>query len=336
MTTRTSDSSKTMQKDREKEAKEPKGGAYQHRLLIPYIRFIVQTLAFLTFFGLILNIGTQLIPFPAVVCLAVTTRTVGDALAVLQGYLASWETGSALWPLIPLAAVLITAAFIGRLPCGWLCPLGFIQDILTLPKKSQRDVSPRLSETLIYMKYIFLAFLLLVSVTLGVSLYMGVGIAYKEALGAFAVPYYAFSPDVTLFVTLPNVLPRVPAALQQLTLLDSSALWAGLTSVTSITWLRLFTLAFFLTAMVLAQRSWCRYVCPLGALMAILSRVSFLGLRRSMARCGACEGKPCLEACLMKVKILKQPWEKFNDPECILCLECVSKCPEGAIRPKFP
>jgi polyferredoxin len=38
----------------------------------------------------------------------------------------------------------------------------------------------------------------------------------------------------------------------------------------------------------------------------------------------------------MQINILDLPWEKFNDPECIMCMECVDACPHGSLSPKFP
>ncbi|MBS7629748.1 4Fe-4S binding protein [Candidatus Bathyarchaeota archaeon] len=37
----------------------------------------------------------------------------------------------------------------------------------------------------------------------------------------------------------------------------------------------------------------------------------------------------------MQVRILDMPWEKINDQECTLCLECVGACPTGALSPKL-
>jgi polyferredoxin len=83
-------------------------------------------------------------------------------------------------------------------------------------------------------------------------------------------------------------------------------------------------------------RSWCMYLCPLGALMAIFNRFSFLGLKRDPLRCNRIGCRTCVEVCPTRVKILDRPWEKFSDPECILCLKCVSACKDKAISLKFP
>ncbi|MEO0249720.1 MAG: 4Fe-4S binding protein [candidate division WOR-3 bacterium] len=78
----------------------------------------------------------------------------------------------------------------------------------------------------------------------------------------------------------------------------------------------------------------CVLACPTGALMSILMRFSFLGMKRDPSKCTKCG--ECVEACPMQVRILDLSWEKFNDPECTLCMECVEACPTGALTPKFP
>ncbi|MEM2110799.1 MAG: 4Fe-4S binding protein, partial [Candidatus Bathyarchaeia archaeon] len=83
-------------------------------------------------------------------------------------------------------------------------------------------------------------------------------------------------------------------------------------------------------------RFWCRYLCPQGAFLALISRFSFLGLRRDFLKCTKAACKTCVEVCPTRVPILNLPWEKFNDSECIYCLRCVSACSTKAIRLKFP
>jgi len=69
--------------------------------------------------------------------------------------------------------------------------------------------------------------------------------------------------------------------------------------------------------------------------MGIFSRFSFLGMKRDPVRCTK-KCPECIRACPMQVRILELPWEKFNDQECILCLDCVEACPNGALGLKFP
>ena len=63
-----------------------------------------------------------------------------------------------------------------------------------------RLVSPRTHKTAKKLKYYILFFTMLISITLGLSLYLGMGSDYKNALDIFATgPFTAISPDGTLF-----------------------------------------------------------------------------------------------------------------------------------------
>ncbi len=67
--------------------------------------------------------------------------------------------------------------------------------------------------------------------------------------------------------------------------------------------------------------------------MGIFAKFSLLGLRRSPTKCQRCPH--CVRACPTQIRILELPWEKFNDPDCVLCFKCIEACPHGALSPQF-
>jgi ferredoxin len=78
-------------------------------------------------------------------------------------------------------------------------------------------------------------------------------------------------------------------------------------------------------------RFWCRALCPLGALLGILSKWSILGLEK---RAGACEQcNKCLLHCQGGDDPI--PGAKWRKAECHLCMNCVSVCPQNDIRFRF-
>jgi polyferredoxin len=101
-------------------------------------------------------------------------------------------------------------------------------------------------------------------------------------------------------------------------------------------WAQIFIMGAVLVFAAYVPRSWCKYFCPHGAIMAILNKFSFLGLRRDPVKCAKAECRLCVEVCPMRVPILDLPWEKFSDSECIYCLKCVDACPDKAIKLKYP
>lgn len=288
-------------------------------------RRIAQFLSFALFNAVLFGLGPWPIVLPVLYSLGVHQKTVGDAFAMLQ-----WMLHESVFPWLPLASFLLIAVFLGRALCGWVCPFGFVQDLLEYVKRKHIQLSLRTHEEMTRIKYVILAITLLISGTLAISVAMDVGRGYKTALGAFAPgPFNALSPADTLFA----ILPRMVLDLRYVNL---DALIAGILVVRPLLWTRLVIMVLILVLAVYVPRSWCRYVCPHGAALAFLNRFSFLGLKRDPLKCTKAGCRTCVEVCPMKVPILDSPWEKFTDPECIYCLKCVEACTTKAIKPKFP
>ncbi|UCD26593.1 MAG: 4Fe-4S binding protein [Candidatus Bathyarchaeota archaeon] len=288
-------------------------------------RKMAQFLSFALFNAVLFGLGPWPIVLPVLYSLGVQQKTIGDAFAILQ-----WMLHESIFPWLPLASFFLIAVFLGRTLCGWVCPFGFVQDLLEYIKRKHIELSMRTHEGMTRIKYVILAITLLVSGTLAISLATGVGGGYKAALGAFAPgPFNALSPADTLFAILPRMVLNLRYA-------NLDAFVAGILVVRPLLWTRLVIMVLTLVLAVYVPRSWCRYVCPHGAALAFLNRFSFLGLKRDPLKCTKAGCRACVEVCPMKVPILDSPWEKFTDPECIYCLKCVESCTTRAIRPKFP
>jgi ferredoxin len=73
----------------------------------------------------------------------------------------------------------------------------------------------------------------------------------------------------------------------------------------------------------LYERAFCKYVCPLGAVNAILGRVPLFRIKRVEATCISCS--KCDRTCPMNIDISHA--DAINSPECISCMECITVCP---------
>lgn len=84
----------------------------------------------------------------------------------------------------------------------------------------------------------------------------------------------------------------------------------------------------FLAAVLLnfwIPRFYCRFVCPLGALFAVLSRPSLWRVGKREGKCTDCElcENNCEGAC--------EPFEKIRSSECLLCMNCLKACQQTQI-----
>jgi len=271
------------------------------------------------------------LPMPVLMSVNSPSSAVVGVLDVIQVMFSRAE-----FPWIALGVVFVVGAILGRFFCGWACPIGFIQELIIDARGKKIDVSPRTHKPAKSLKFLILAGTLLVSGSLALALYLGVGEDYKNALGAFAQgPFMVISPDGTLFGTVPWLIGRAREIFFGPTPVNvtSGMVYGWFRSISTQLAIKLILLAVLFIGAYSIPWFWCRYLCPTGAMMGIFSRFSLLGMSRNPLKCQKCPH--CEKKCPTQIPILDLPWEKFNDQECILCLECVDACPHGALRPKF-
>jgi len=237
-----------------------------------------------------------------------------------------------LWCLL----ILIPTLFLGRFFCGWICPLGSIHHFFG-SLKSERKRGKQLLESNRYKRWQTTKYYVLALVLVGALLGTGV-VGWLDpfsflvrSLGLSLLPATNYALQSTLAALEHSRLPFVAtigAALHFVLgalLLNfkqpyfRQGIWIGVLFVFII------ILNFRIT------RFWCRALCPLGALLGILSRWSVLGLVKNPEHCNDCN------RCLLRCQggddpIGGVPW---HQPECHLCLNCVDECPERGLQFKF-
>lgn len=98
------------------------------------------------------------------------------------------------------------------------------------------------------------------------------------------------------------------------------------TTVTVLTVLTLLSLIY--------RNVWCRYLCPYGALLGIVSLLSPFKIRRNPQNCTDC--RQCSQACPAGIAVHAKT--TVVSPECTGCLTCVATCPHQevlAMQPSF-
>jgi len=190
-----------------------------------------------------------------------------------------------------LAIILISFVF-GKAFCSWLCPIGFISELIgdfgeRLYKKlfKRRIKLPAwVDYPLRSIKYLLLGFLF----------YSVFFLMTTVAVKAFLDSPYNIVADLKMYYFFANI--------SQTALIIIAAL---------------FVLSIFI------RNFWCRYLCPYGALLGLISFLSPHNIRRNPASCINCG--LCNKACPSFIKVDKV--KTVGSDECNTCLNCVDVCP---------
>jgi len=239
-----------------------------------------------------------------------------NPLLGLTAILASKEwIGRAFWSLILVGATLI----IGRFFCGYVCPMGGAIDFLDLLlfRKKRR---PALKNETRLRKIKYVALILLATAALaGLSL-----IFFMDPI-ALLTRFYTF-------VLYPVVIILINLFLDLFRPVFRGLGWVTLSHLhypQPVFYMSVITLLVFggiIALNRLAPRFWCRYLCPLGALLSLISPLG-LFKRRVSQDCNEC--LICQKSCPMGA-IPEDPKKTFS-PECIQCLNCEEVCAKEAI-----
>jgi polyferredoxin len=256
-----------------------------------------------------------------------------DPLVALSNILASHSLyRGLLWSLL----IVIGTLFLGRFFCGWICPLGSIHHFFgSLQSESKRG--KQLIESNRYKRWqatkYYVLFALLAATALGSGLvgWIDPFSFLVRSLGLSILPglNYALNASFQLlehssFAPLHLTGSLLHAVFNE-TLLSfkqpyfRQGIFLGIIFI------------FILALNLLVTRFWCRAICPLGALLGIISRWSVLGLQKDASTCNDCNR--CLTRCQGgDDPVGTAPWRKA---ECVMCLNCMDACPEHSLAFKF-
>jgi polyferredoxin len=177
--------------------------------------------------------------------------------------------------------------------CGWICPIGTLSQYVWMAGERILGKNFMIGKTtdiiLRSLKYILLSLFILL---------IGVAMAPNMMLLFFITDYYKIV-DVRM--------------MKFFTDMSTLTLWI----LVALVGLSLFYKNF-----------WCRYLCPYGALLGLLSRFSPFKIRRNEEKCIHCHA--CTSHCPTLIDVEKN--DVIKSEECFGCMTCVSHCPsEGAL-----
>jgi len=201
---------------------------------------------------------------------------------------------SAEW--LVIGGIFAICAIVGRFFCGWICPAGFVQDLLyKIP--SPKFALPAWAQ---WLKYGFL----FITVIL-VAYHAG-----KEVPAFFC----GYCPTATIEAVIPAMLfsPEYD--------IGAAGHW------------RFIVLALVIILAVANNRNFCKIMCPIGAMVAITNKFSLFSIKLGADKCIHCH--KCDKSCPMDVPVenCAVTGKKISrNLECIECLSCEAVCPPTAI-----
>ena len=217
---------------------------------------------------------------------------------------------------VVIGLVLLTL-LMGRIYCSVICPLGVLQDIFGCLGKKAKKNRYTYSKPLSILRYVMLG-VLVVALVAGFT-----------SIGALIAPYSAFGRIATTFLAPVyqwgnNLLASWAESADSYAFYSVDIWWkGGITFVVAlVTLVALFVLAFK------NGRTYCNTICPVGTVLGFLSRYSYLKPVIDTTKCNGCG--LCARNC--KASCIDSKNHAIDYSRCVVCLDCIDKCRQGAIK----
>ncbi len=292
-------------------------------------RFI--RLASQIFFFILLNIGL----FTGTYGIFLFSSVSGIVLPIEQSFsgpfsnisasynMLEYYIANAIIPYLILGLLILIGFIFGRSTCSWVCPFGFIQEMIGyFPQNKIKPVQDT-EDLLSNIPYV------IILISLGLCVLVGfnrLSSPQASPLGPFSEGTYT---QLDPYVTLISVIPwRIINGSFPVYEGDIVAYFAN----DAFLWIQIFFLLIILMMNIWIPLVFCRYICPTGIILGHFNEYSWFGLRRDPIRCLKEDCKICVEVCPMNIPILKLPYDKIQHRKCTYCLKCVERCPENALR----
>lgn len=221
------------------------------------------------------------------------TLLVLDATGVSRHYL-GWMAQIQLLPAVlamnvgVVVLVLLVTFFVGRLYCSVLCPMGVFQDLMIWAHKF---IFGKKRPYRYRKPANWLRYTVLAVFVLLMLLGLG-------SIASLVAPYSAYARMV-----------------------------ANIHGTGWVHWVAIATLCCVGVMSFMYGRLWCNTLCPVGALLGLISRYSFFGIRIDKTKCLGC--RQCESRC--KATCIDIENKTVDGSRCVMCFNCLGKCKEGAI-----
>jgi polyferredoxin len=252
-----------------------------------------------------------------------------DPLLLLLNFIAT----GVIIPLFLFSLIPLFLTFIfGRFFCGWVCPLGAVNQFFTWvfrkSRKKKKEKEIGVDKKLLKLKYLVLL-VVIVSAIMGTH------------LGGWIDPFSLLTRSTSIAVN-PSVNYVVQHSLEA-GAKDTGIIPKALKPAYRFARKNVLTLKqraytqsvfvgliFFglLLMNLYRRRFYCNYLCPLGALYGLFSRFSIFTLKTNK-NCTSCNA--CANTCTYN----GSPYQDYMKAECMTCFNCVTDCPTDAVDVEF-
>ncbi|MFA6938596.1 MAG: 4Fe-4S binding protein [Treponema sp.] len=263
---------------------------YKHRHAVQIISMLVYNADVRNWFkGTISRAPTKNVCVPGLNCYSCPGAIASCPLGSLQSTISNGK-----FPFFITGFLLLIGTFLGRAVCAFLCPVGFVQELLyKIPTKKVPKTKTLLniSRGASLAKYVILVLMCVVAPLI---------IYFRDGIGS---PVFCswICPAGTVsagwFLTLTNEYLR-----------NAIGFLFNWKSVVAIV---------LIICSIFIFRPFCKYICPLGAIYSLFNKVAIFGIKVDETKC--CHCNACTFSCKMNAL-------KINDRECIRCGECFDKC----------
>jgi polyferredoxin/formate hydrogenlyase subunit 6/NADH:ubiquinone oxidoreductase subunit I len=219
--------------------------------------------------------------------------------------------------------VLVPTLLLGRVFCNWMCPYGTLHQFvgwLFNIRSNKNNMNANRYRPIFQIKYYILTLFLVLA-----------------AFGSLQIGL--LDPICLLVRTMTTTVAPASDLVAESTarVLDDKGLNGGVVSFISsapgASEQRIFSGAWFIGLLIIGlvgmnlviPRFFCRVLCPLGALLGVLSRFSLFRIDRDLTKCTDCD------LCLKHCEGASDPQSALRKSECFVCFNCIDDCPENAL-----
>jgi polyferredoxin len=242
---------------------------------------------------------------------------------------------------VVVGSLIVASLLFGRAYCGWLCPFGLFQDVLSKIRKTvklkHRSLSEPTNKKLGQARYVIIATFLILSIIFG-SYYIfgtelipgtiagGPGGTETGIVSSINEPYCLICPMRPLCSLIEAGIGSMNFSyISQIVYGPFGIIGAYYSSIS------LTVLIIVIILSLTYRRIWCR-ICPVGALTALFStttpfkKIALTKLEKDQQKCTKCG--ICKRACpTQATDMYNKKGGDVTDSKCVLCARCIELCP---------